>query len=171
MRLLRQPRFLGHTPSTSPRRPPLLLHALPPPQPSDVVLPPPATILLRHGISLAASLAPTEAPTLTSNAPATTTQFPLVTSVLLAGTLSPSPSSVLSSTPTAAVCAFKMEAERKGKEGAVAKKRAREALEYFVKLYEKARSDVDKLREKPPLSSPAVIKSRNRNRVLPRMAI
>ena len=70
-----------------------------------------------------------------------------------------------------AVCAFKMEAERKGKEGAVAKKRAREALEYFVKLYEKARSDVDKLREKPPLSSPAVIKSRNRNRVLPRMAI
>ncbi|KAL0754637.1 hypothetical protein Bca101_092305 [Brassica carinata] len=159
MRLLRQPRFLGHTPSTSPRRPPLLLHALPPPQPSDVVLPPPATILLRHGISLAASLAPTEAPTLTSNAPATTTQFPLVTSVLLAGTLSPSPSSVLSSTPTAfaawinpsprlwAVCAFKMEAERKGKEGAVAKKRAREALEYFVKLYEKARSDVDKLRE------------------------
>uniref|UniRef100_A0A0D3DNP2 Uncharacterized protein n=1 Tax=Brassica oleracea var. oleracea TaxID=109376 RepID=A0A0D3DNP2_BRAOL len=101
MRLLRQPRFLGHTPSTSPRRPPLLLHALPPPQPSDVVLPPPATILLRHGISLAASLAPTEAPTLTSNAPATTTQFPLVTSVLLAGTLSPSPSSVLSSTPTA----------------------------------------------------------------------
>lgn len=46
-----------------------------------------------------------------------------------------------------AVCAFKMEAERKGKEGAVAKKRAREALEYYVKLYEKARSDVDKLRE------------------------
>ena len=46
-----------------------------------------------------------------------------------------------------AVCAFKMEAERKGKEGAVAKKRAREALEYFVKLYEKARLAIQKLRE------------------------
>ncbi|KAJ0235925.1 hypothetical protein HA466_0259520 [Hirschfeldia incana] len=46
-----------------------------------------------------------------------------------------------------AVHAFKMEAERKGKESAVAKKIAREALEYFVKLSEKARSDIEKLEE------------------------
>ncbi|KAH0916640.1 hypothetical protein HID58_031086 [Brassica napus] len=55
-----------------------------------------------------------------------------------------------------AVCAFKMEAERKGKEGAVEKKRACETLEYFVKLYEKARSDVDKLREASFEQYPAV---------------
>ncbi|XP_056848163.1 uncharacterized protein LOC130498650 [Raphanus sativus] len=47
-----------------------------------------------------------------------------------------------------AVYFAKKEAERKGKkESAVEKKIAREDLEYFVKLYEKARSDIEKLEE------------------------
>ena len=46
-----------------------------------------------------------------------------------------------------AVFVANLEAELKGRECAVAKKREREALEDVVKLYEKARLAIQKLRE------------------------
>lgn len=47
------------------------------------------------------------------------------------------------------------EAERKGKDAAVAKKRAREALDDVIKLDKKAKSDVRANRDQKPNMSPA----------------
>ncbi|CDY22638.1 BnaC08g42720D [Brassica napus] len=56
-----------------------------------------------------------------------------------------------------AVSFAKCEAERKGKDAAVARKRAREALDDVIKLDEKAKSDVEfsANRDQKPSLSPA----------------
>ncbi|KAJ4914999.1 Uncharacterized protein Rs2_00549 [Raphanus sativus] len=187
VRRLQKPRLLGHTLGASPRHPPLLLHALPPPQPPGVVLPhllrllrllpsppvPPRLLLrlqLQHShplrgrrqvpsLPLPSLPRPRKLlllrPTVDENG-ARSMDKSLSEAFLCAA-------KIAASSMNKAVTFYRSEAERKGKDAAVAKKRAREALEDVLKLEEKAKSaavskpsvDVSGNRDQKPKQSPA----------------
>ncbi|CAF2107938.1 unnamed protein product [Brassica oleracea var. botrytis] len=170
MRLFRQPRFLGHTPSTSPRRPPLLLHALPPPQPSDVVFP----HLLRF-FSATASVSPRLLLPLRllHSHPMRRRRRRSFHSLPLSSLPGPYLLLLLPSFrrhQRRPCVPLKWKLNGRGKR-VPWRRRERVRLLSISLSSTRRRGRMLTSLEKPPLSSPAVIKSRNRNRVLPRMAI